>query len=215
MNQNAISSVSMATPLAMAEMLIKSHINCIPCKGKQCSLPGWKSYQNVPIKPDKIKEWWTITPKNNVAIITGEVSDLTVVDVDNCGHSPEILKRLISIFGHTNIFVESPGGNGGYHLYYRYNGECIKKYSIEGFTPDEFYIFTKLRFSHWDRNEFVFVKDKITHEVLPPHSKMGKLKLRKIMAGLEAKGYIKCTYKGGKQKGDASRYAWGSKVSII
>jgi hypothetical protein len=68
-----------------------------------------------------VASWWRQHPKANVGIVCGKVSNVTIVDVDKCGHSPDMPTRLQKLFGSTPLVVETPGG--GYHLYYTHNGE--------------------------------------------------------------------------------------------
>lgn len=78
---------------------------------KKPLLKSWKDYQKVAATEEKITEWWTARPKANVGIITGKVSGLTVIDIDDPTATP------LSTFPKT-FTVKTP--TGGYHLYYKY-----------------------------------------------------------------------------------------------
>lgn len=78
---------------------------------KKPLLKSWKNYQKVAADEAKITEWWDARPKANVGIITGKVSGLTIIDIDDPAAVP------LSKFPKTYT-VKTP--TGGYHLYYKY-----------------------------------------------------------------------------------------------
>jgi len=45
-------------------------------------LVKWERYQKEPASADQIRKWWRQWPKANIGIVTGEVSNLTVIDAD-------------------------------------------------------------------------------------------------------------------------------------
>jgi hypothetical protein len=53
----------------------------------------------------------------NIGMVCGAASGVVVVDLDD----PSLLKMAQQRFGQTDILVRTP--SGGWHLYYRYNGE--------------------------------------------------------------------------------------------
>ena len=79
----------------------------------------WAKYQKINIDKmvfEGICEF--IKEKHNaIAIITGKLSNITVIDIDN---RQKPIKELQEIFGESKVIVETPRG---YHLYYSYNGE--------------------------------------------------------------------------------------------
>ena len=56
----------------------------IPVKqaDKRPCLMTWKEYQTRQPTVDEVKKWWRIWPDANVAIITGTISGIFVVDAD-------------------------------------------------------------------------------------------------------------------------------------
>jgi hypothetical protein len=50
--------------------------------GKKKAMVKWESFQKTRPDRDTIKTWWEKTPMANVGIVTGEVSNLFVVDLD-------------------------------------------------------------------------------------------------------------------------------------
>jgi len=111
-------------------------------KINKCQADFIKNYHQLgfrllPIKPleklPKIKEWKDRQDKSrfikegdNIAIITGQVSGITVIDFDN----KEIGERLINLFGLEKTYrVNTPRG---IHLYFKYTPELKQTQGIAG-----------------------------------------------------------------------------------
>lgn len=92
----------------------------IPCDGKKALVP-WKKYQSKKPSKSTIYRWSNEYPCANIGIITGEISNLTIVDCDSKDLTIESLK---SQFGDSPVVVSTP--RGGFHLYYSFNGESCK-----------------------------------------------------------------------------------------
>lgn len=76
----------------------------------------WKDYQARRATIDEIREWWRERPDANIAIITGMISDLTVIDID-VGHGGlDSLKQSGYQFPRTRVH-QTPNG---YHLLFRH-----------------------------------------------------------------------------------------------
>ena len=87
-------------------------------------LSTYKEYHSKKISPEQIEELWN-DYYNGIAITTGLLSGISVIDVD-CKDLPE-MKDLPETFT-----VET---NKGYHLYYKYNKEIkttSEKFETEG-----------------------------------------------------------------------------------
>lgn len=76
----------------------------------------WVEYQTrLPTKAE-VRDWWTKWPDNGISLVTGKISGVVVVDIDERaggdleGHLP------------TGLIAATPGGT---HLFYRYPGEPI------------------------------------------------------------------------------------------
>lgn len=82
-------------------------------KDKRPMLPSWKQYQEKAANDDQIEAWWEKTPDANIGIITGKISGITVIDVD------AYKAGTTSIDAFPPTFTVKTG-NGGYHLYYKY-----------------------------------------------------------------------------------------------
>lgn len=83
-------------------------------RGKK-PLVAWQEYTTRKPKISEIKYWWSRWPDANIAIVTGKISDIVVVDVDtNRGGTPHAL------FDASPTGLISKTGSGGYHLFYKY-----------------------------------------------------------------------------------------------
>jgi hypothetical protein len=80
-------------------------------KDKRPLLKTWKPFQEKAADDAQIERWWEQFPEANIGIVTGKVSGITVVDVDT--YKGGDAKKFPPTFT-----VKT--GNGGYHLYYKY-----------------------------------------------------------------------------------------------
>lgn len=98
------------TPKEFALDAIKKKTSIIPVGRDKKPLVLWKTFQERYATEKEIEKWWQEWPDANVAIVTGKISSLTVIDVEKGGD--------ISIFPPT-LTIRS--GGGGWHLYYQYH----------------------------------------------------------------------------------------------
>lgn len=87
---------------------------------KNFFLVEWKPLQKTPATKEQIQAWWTRWPDANVGIITGEMSNLTVIDFDikeDGKLSAEQIAMIKKLPPTLTILTPSDGR----HLYYRYN----------------------------------------------------------------------------------------------
>lgn len=83
----------------------------IPVATNKIPLTSWEPYQKRRPTEEKIKEWFI--SNHNIAIITGELSNLTVIDIDpRNGGTNDFLKDIKTPYSKT--------GGGGYHYYFKY-----------------------------------------------------------------------------------------------
>lgn len=111
----------MANPFLDAALSYESMgFSVIPIRpGQKKPIIQWADYQNKKATPEEINEWWEKYPKANVGIVTGEISDLFVVDIDT-----EEGQQNLMQYGFETIHaptVKTP--RGGQHLYFRYPKE--------------------------------------------------------------------------------------------
>jgi hypothetical protein len=93
------------------------NFSVIPIKtGEKKAMVKWEPYQKNKATRDEITAWWTSNPRANIGIVTGEISNLFVVDCDS-DEGNDNLNKL----GFDSIVtpcVSTP--SGGYHLYFKY-----------------------------------------------------------------------------------------------
>jgi hypothetical protein len=86
----------------------------IPCGSDKKPLVKWEPYQKRKSTKEEIFEWWTKHPKASIAIITGHVSDVSVIDIDEPSGIDAVSQYLPSCRVPT---AKTPGG--GLHLYFK------------------------------------------------------------------------------------------------
>ena len=84
---------------------------------KKPAISAWLEFQKVPADPEQAAKWFDKTT-NNIAIITGPISDITVIDLDR--NKPDGKETPLEAFPKT-FTVKTP--SGGYHLYYKYSAK--------------------------------------------------------------------------------------------
>jgi hypothetical protein len=99
--------------------------------GKICSSPGkhpmfpWAKYTKVLPTVLEIKQWWAKWPKANIAIITGTISNLAILDIDGT----EGVDALAQAGYPIEMLPETPlvETGSGLHYYYRMSDEAEVK----------------------------------------------------------------------------------------
>lgn len=93
--------------------LVADGFSVIPVgKDKRPLLASWKKYQTEPASEAELEAWWKRWPDANIGIVTGEISGITVVDVD--------IHKGASAFPFPPTYTVRTG-NGGLQLYYKYH----------------------------------------------------------------------------------------------
>jgi hypothetical protein len=94
---------------------ISKGYSIIPLKYKDKKpLMKWAEFQNRIATPEECKEWFMVN-KMNIGIVTGEISKISVLDIDG----PEALK-LAKSKGLPETRLIKTGKAGGWHCYYQY-----------------------------------------------------------------------------------------------
>lgn len=70
-----------------------------------------------PASPEQVASWWDRWPDANIAVVTGRVSGIAVLDVDPRASGPEALERLERRWGTLPRTVETRSGGGGRHVW--------------------------------------------------------------------------------------------------
>ena len=88
----------------------------IPQGGDKKPLINWTKYQEEYPTEKEIEQWWTEYPDAMIAIVTGKISGITVIDIDSRKGLDIMLDLLPDKF--STPVVISP--SGGKHLYFKY-----------------------------------------------------------------------------------------------
>jgi hypothetical protein len=86
---------------------------------------AWRRYQESSPSLDDVDAWFTRWPSANVAIVTGAVSGLVVVDIDPGHGGSRSLEALEREHGPLRGTVEAKSGGGGRHLYFAHPGGTV------------------------------------------------------------------------------------------
>jgi Bifunctional DNA primase/polymerase, N-terminal len=98
----------------------------IPVGADKRPLVNWKPYQENPATGQEVRDWAQDSRNTSIAIITGAVSRLVVLDVDmkNGGH--ESLEQLQQEHGRLPQTVTVKTGGGGRHFYFQHPGVSVR-----------------------------------------------------------------------------------------
>ncbi|MBI4499331.1 MAG: bifunctional DNA primase/polymerase [Chloroflexi bacterium] len=72
-----------------------------------------------------IAGWWTACPQANVAVATGAVSGLVVLDIDPAHGGMDSLMAWIDRYGPLRETLSVATGGGGWHLYFEHPGPGV------------------------------------------------------------------------------------------
>lgn len=86
----------------------------------------WEALQKTRPTLADITEWYRRWPNANVGIVTGEISNLIVLDIDPKHGGDNALELLGRRFGALPRTVEARTGGGGRHLYFAHPGGFIR-----------------------------------------------------------------------------------------
>jgi hypothetical protein len=94
-------------------------------KAKRPAVP-WKAYQEKPASEKTLHDWYRRSPDYNVAIVTGALSGIVVLDVDPRHGGKDSLRALERDHGSLPKTVESITGGGGRHVYFAHPGNEVR-----------------------------------------------------------------------------------------
>jgi hypothetical protein len=89
-------------------------------------LIAWEALQDERPTPEQVADWFSRWPAANIGIVTGEISNLVVLDIDPKHGGDASLDRLERRFGPLPETVEATTGGGGRHLYFTHPGGLIR-----------------------------------------------------------------------------------------
>jgi len=100
----------------IAKKYVEAGFSVVPIKqGQKAPFVKWEEYQHRLPTNEELDSWFT-SDKINIGIVTGELSGITVVDIDAVSGGLETLKDL----GLPITWTVKTGG-GGWHYYYKYD----------------------------------------------------------------------------------------------
>jgi len=73
---------------------LRQGYSVIPCGKNKKSLVKWKPYQTRLPTIEEVEAWWVENPNAQIAVITGSISDLSVVDTDSENATEEVTKLV-------------------------------------------------------------------------------------------------------------------------
>lgn len=102
--------------------------------GKQ-PLVSWRDYQKKRATPDEVRAWFEKWPNANVGIVTGQISNLVVLDIDRAHHGEDSLADMETRHGPLPETVTALSGGGGRHFYFAASADPVPLRSRVGIAP--------------------------------------------------------------------------------
>lgn len=93
----------------------ESGFSVIPVQRNKKPFIAWEKYQRERASPEQIITWWDKYPSANVAIVTGEISNLNVIDID----SDEALVAMEELLPDSLMTPIAKTPRGGWHYYHQ------------------------------------------------------------------------------------------------
>lgn len=106
---------------SLIEQYIQYGYSLIPIDEEKKPHIYWKKYQYRKAPRSDILNWLNEFRPYNIGIVTGNISRLAVVDVDDLSLLPELKEEIPEITETTRVRA-----NRGYHYYFSLNGENIR-----------------------------------------------------------------------------------------
>lgn len=86
----------------------------------------WEPLQSSRPSAEQVSDWFSRWPDANIGIVTGEISNLIVIDIDPKHGGDVSLDRLERRFGRLPATVEAETGGGGRHVYFAHPGSLLR-----------------------------------------------------------------------------------------
>jgi len=100
---------------------LRYEYSLIPINSEKEPYIYWKSFQYKKAKIEDVFDWYDKFTDVNIGIVTGNISKLAVIDVDDLTLLPELKEFLPELKETTRVRTRR-----GYHYYFSLNGERIK-----------------------------------------------------------------------------------------
>lgn len=95
-------------------------------RGTKRSVGRWAEFQSRLPTREEVEAWYAQRPDANVAIVTGILSGLIVVDVDPGHGGDSSLRRLERAHSKIPATMTAKTGGGGRHLYFLHPGDELR-----------------------------------------------------------------------------------------
>ncbi len=89
-------------------------------------LAVWEPLQNSRPSAEQVTDWFSRWPDANIGIVTGEISNLIVLDIDPEHGGDVSLDRLERQYGRLPATIETITGGGGRHLYFAHPSGFVR-----------------------------------------------------------------------------------------
>ena len=86
----------------------------------------WQTFEDGHPTEAEVRGWFERWPSANVAVVTGAISGIVVLDVDPSHGGEELLTRLALRNAGLPQTVEATTGGGGRHIYFKHPGFEVK-----------------------------------------------------------------------------------------
>ncbi len=103
---------------------LKNEYSLIPVNGEKIPYIYWKPYQYKKANTEDVFGWYNNYCGVNIGIVTGNISKLAVIDVDDPNLLPELREYLPELKETTRVRTRR-----GYHYYFSLNGEYVRSTS--------------------------------------------------------------------------------------
>lgn len=94
-------------------------------KGAKRPIVRWQRFQHQMPDEKLVKGWYQRWPEANIAIVTGEISGIVVIDIDPVHGGTETLAEMERRHGALPATVEAVTGGGGRHIYFAHPGHEV------------------------------------------------------------------------------------------
>jgi hypothetical protein len=86
----------------------------------------WQKFQHEMPAEEQVRRWFERWPAANLAVVTGEISGVVVVDIDPKHGGESSLEAMQARHGHLPKTVEAVTGGGGRHIYFAHPGREVR-----------------------------------------------------------------------------------------
>jgi len=120
-------AMSQPTRLEVAQRYLARGWSILPLAARsKRPLVAWEALQTTRPSAEQITEWFKRWPNANIGIVTGEISNLVVLDIDPKHGGDASLDRLERRYEKLPSTIEAVTGGSGRHLYFAHPGGMIR-----------------------------------------------------------------------------------------